>query len=283
MKKFYYVLLLIAFLILIDPVHSNQQSLATMFMGNYPAENQEVNISGISTLEIYPIQASSPEHGLAPEPSSFILFLSGIFGFIVHFIRKSYEKFKRFLDIFLAVLGLVIASPLIILISLLIKFTSKGPIIYKQNRVGRRGEVFKIYKFRSMDVDAENDTGAVWATDNDPRITGLGRVLRKFHLDEIPQLINVIMGEMSIVGPRPERPEIVNDLKKAVYDYEKRLKVKPGITGLAQVVHKYDQTLRDVRGKIKYDLLYMKKLGLGVDLKIMLKTLLVVMKGKGAR
>ena len=134
-----------------------------------------------------------------------------------------------------------------------------------------------------MRVDAEKFTGAVWAKENDPRVTAVGKILRKSHIDEIPQLFNVLKGEMSIVGPRPERPEMVCTLKKMILDYEKRLVVKPGITGLAQAIHKYDETVEDVKKKIKYDLLYIRKMCLWTDLRILAQTCAVVVTGKGAR
>ena len=133
-----------------------------------------------------------------------------------------------------------------------------------------------------MRQDAEKGTGAVWATKNDPRVTSLGRILRKSRIDEIPQLLNVFRGDMSIVGPRPERPELVLTLKTLINDYEKRLTVKPGITGLAQVLHKYDETIEDVRTKVKYDLTYIQNRNLSTDLRIMAQTFGVVFTGKGA-
>lgn len=213
---------------------------------------------------------------------AFILYLSGLITIFVRLIRRNFQKFKRYSDLVLSILGLLIALPVLALTAFLIKLNSKGPVLYKQDRVGKGGTVFKIYKLRTMKADAESGTGAVWAKKNDPRITTMGRLLRKTHIDEIPQLFNVIKGEMSIVGPRPERPEMVRDLKTLILDYEKRLLVKPGITGFAQAWHKYDETLKDVKKKIKYDLLYIKKMCLWVDLRIMAQTFVVVLTGKGA-
>jgi lipopolysaccharide/colanic/teichoic acid biosynthesis glycosyltransferase len=149
--------------------------------------------------------------------------------------------------------------------------------------VGKDGVTFDIYKLRTMRLDAEKYTGPVWAQENDPRITIVGKLLRKSHVDEIPQLVNVLRGEMSIVGPRPERPVFVADLSQKITDYNKRLNVKPGITGLAQVRHRYDETLEDVKKKIKLDLLYIKEMCVMTDLRIMARTILVVLTGKGAR
>ena len=233
----------------------------------------------VSSPSSAPVQQKSH----APEPSSLFLILSGTVGMIVRFARRSFDKFKRVMDLFLSIAGLTLTSPLVTLAAVMIKLTSKGPVVYKQNRVGKNGEIFKIYKLRTMFLDAEKNTGAVWAQENDPRITPVGRILRKTHIDEIPQLLNVITGEMSIVGPRPERPEIVKDLKALIHDYENRLSVKPGITGLAQVKHKYDETIEDVKKKIKYDLLYIRKMCWLVEMRIIAQTFIVALTGKGAR
>lgn len=227
-------------------------------------------------------QAAMPLANHTPEPTTIVLFLSGIFGVFVRFVRKGFEKFKRYSDLVLSIFGLTITLPILALATILIKLTSKGPAIYRQNRVGKNGKIFKIYKLRTMGFDAEKGIGAVWAKKNDPRVTPVGKILRKTRIDEIPQLFNVIKGEMSIVGPRPERPEIVRDLKTLILDYEKRLQVKPGITGMAQVWHKYDETIKDVKKKIKYDILYIKKMCLLVDLRIMAQTFVVVFTGRGA-
>lgn len=225
----------------------------------------------------------TPERAHAPEPTTLLLFLSGITGMTIRFARKSFKKFKRIFDLFLATLGLTIALPISLLVAFLIKITSRGPIIYKQKRVGKGGAIFEIYKFRTMSVDAEKETGAVWAKENDPRVTPIGRILRKSHIDEIPQFLNVIKGQMSIVGPRPERPEIVRDLKTLIADYEQRLAVKPGITGLAQIYHKYDETIEDVKKKIKYDLLYIKRMCWLVEVRILAQTFVTSLLGKNSR
>lgn len=227
--------------------------------------------------------SSTQQKSFAPEPSTLFLAISGMGGILVRFARKSFDKFKRLTDIWTAIFGLLVGLPLLIFSAIVIKLTSRGPVIYRQSRVGKDGNIFQIYKLRTMRIDAEKDTGAVWARKNDPRITFIGRFLRKTHIDEIPQLINVLKGEMSIVGPRPERPELAMNLKTKICDYEKRLKVKPGITGLAQVWHKYDETIKDVKKKLKYDILYIRKMCLLVDLRILARTFVVVLSGKGAR
>ncbi len=171
-----------------------------------------------------------------------------------------------------------------VIVAAAVKVTSKGPIFYKQERVGKKGKTFDIYKFRTMRLDAEKISGPTWATENDPRLTCIGGFLRKAHLDELPQIINVFKGEMSIVGPRPERPFfLLRNCKKDIDNYVGRLAVKPGITGLAQVKHKYDETIDDVKKKVRYDILYIKKMCLILDLKVLMWTVGVVLTGKGAR
>ena len=219
----------------------------------------------------------------APEPGSMLLISTGFFGWMIRFARRRFHEFKRFFDIIVASLSLVVVSPLILFTAIIIKIVSPGPVFYQQERVGRWGRAFKIYKIRTMKLDAEKDTGPVWAKEDDPRLIKFGKVIRKLHIDELPQLFNVLRGEMSIVGPRPERPIFVNQLSGQVLDYRKRLNVKPGITGLAQVRHKYDETIKDVKKKVKYDLLYIREMCLMVDLRILARTVLVAARGKGAR
>jgi sugar transferase (PEP-CTERM system associated) len=182
----------------------------------------------------------------------------------------------------IAALGLVLAAPLLLLIAILVKLTSRGPVLHRQERVGRNEVPFILYKFRSMYIDAEARTGAVWATKNDPRITPLGRWLRRFRLDELPQLLNVLRGEMSIVGPRPERPEFVKTLVEKIPFYRQRLCVKPGITGWAQINHEYGDTLEDAVIKLEYDLYYIKNLTPAIDAYIMFTTSKVMLLGRGA-
>jgi len=196
-------------------------------------------------------------------------------------IRKRFILVKEVVDRLVAVAGLVIFLPVLAIIGAIIKLSSKGPVFYLQERVGKDGKTFGIIKLRTMVSDAEAATGPVWACANDPRITPFGRFLRKSHLDEVPQLINVIKGEMSIVGPRPERPLFVENFKSQIPSYAERLRVKPGITGLAQVCHKYDETVKDVRRKVAYDLLYIQRMCLMVDVAIVFLTVRRLT-GKGA-
>lgn len=248
-----------------------------------------------------------------------------------------YERANRALNIVLAASALVLLSPLLLLIALAIKVTSRGPILYSQIRVGRdhrfysdrrtrrehrnggdrragldrRGRIerraalnrraraalatygrrcediggspIRIYKFRSMCVGAECDSGAVWATEDDSRVTRVGRVLRQFRLDELPQLINVLKGEMNIVGPRPERPSIFSRLRTEIPEYSLRQRARPGITGWAQIRQRYDSTVDDVRQKVLFDLEYLERRSLWQDIRIMVKTIPVMILGRGAR
>ncbi len=187
---------------------------------------------------------------------------------------------KRIIDIVLSVFTLVILSPLLILVSILIKIDSKGPLLYNQVRVGRRGKEFIMYKYRSMIVNAE-EYGPEWAGENDPRITKIGKLIRRLYIDEFPQLINVLKNEMSLIGPRPERPYFVEQLKREIPYYYKRLTVKPGITGWAQIKHKYDSSLEDVKTKIQYDFYYIENMSLKLDFKIMINTVIVILLMKG--
>ena len=228
----------------------------------------------------------SPADERAPEP-------------VVEEDGERYHLATRALNAMLALLALLALLPVFLLLAVLIKLTSRGPVFYLQERVGldrrtlgrdrqnhRRsqdlgGRPFTIYKFRTMHVDAERHSGAVWAAEADPRVTLAGRVLRQYRLDELPQLLNVLKGEMNIVGPRPERPTIFAELRSHIAEYPLRQRAKPGITGLAQINHHYDRSLEDVRTKVSYDLEYIRRQSLREDLRIMLKTIPVVLLRRG--
>ncbi|HEU4700382.1 MAG TPA: sugar transferase [Gemmatimonadales bacterium] len=214
-------------------------------------------------------------------------------------IEAALDPVRRVVNVVLATLALVVALPVMLLVALAVKLTSRGPVFYTQVRVGldrrqtrlhannhRResdlgGRPFRILKFRTMYVDAEERTGAIWATPDDPRVTPVGRLLRASRLDELPQLLNVIRGEMNIVGPRPERPTIFAELRENITEYPLRQRAKPGITGLAQINQHYDSCLDDVRRKVQYDLEYIERQSVLEDLRIMLKTIPVVLFRKG--
>jgi len=191
------------------------------------------------------------------------------------------KVFKRLFDLLLVVPLFILSIPLWAVIALAIKWTSPGPVFYRQVRLGRNGSPFTIIKFRSMIVDAEKQTGPVWSDEDDPRITSVGRWLRRFRLDELPQLWNVIKGDMSLVGPRPERPYFVEKLMGEFPFYTRRLRVRPGITGWAQIKHPYDRDITDVRQKLKYDFYYIENLSFNLDIKIILSTIWVMVTGKG--
>ncbi len=190
---------------------------------------------------------------------------------------------RRALNFTVATIGLVLALPLVPFIALAVKLSSPGRVFYRQKRVGQAGTIFNCYKFRTMRKDAEADTGATWAIDNDPRITQVGKVLRTLRLDEIPQLWCVVKGDMNFVGPRPERPEFVEWLSREIPFYGVRHAVRPGITGWAQVQYSYGNTLEDAREKLQYDLFYIKNASIGLDLLIMFQTIKIVMRGRGAK
>jgi lipopolysaccharide/colanic/teichoic acid biosynthesis glycosyltransferase len=215
-------------------------------------------------------------------------------------LRDRSELPNRVVNVLIATLLLLLLSPVLVLVAMAVKLTSPGPVLYTQTRVGldrrrRRGglsvydrrvrdlggAVFVIYKFRSMRVDAERGTGAIWAQRGDSRITSVGRFLRKTRLDELPQLINVLRGDMNMVGPRPERPSIVDRLREDISGYSLRQLARPGITGWAQVNQAYDTSLDDVRSKVRYDLEYLGRQSLAEDARIMLRTIPVVFLRRG--
>jgi sugar transferase (PEP-CTERM system associated) len=189
---------------------------------------------------------------------------------------------KRAVDVMIAGVGLVLAAPLIVVTALLVKIGSPGPVLYRQERVGENGRIFELYKFRSMRADAEDGT-PIWAKENDERVTGVGRFIRLTRLDEMPQLWNVLRGDMSFVGPRPERPYFVDQLAAAIPFYMERHTVKPGVTGWAQVKYRYGASIEDAMEKLRYDLYYVKHLSIVFDLTIVIDTVKVILSGKGAQ
>jgi len=212
---------------------------------------------------------------------------------------RASEWTRRGINLVLALIALIVTLPIMLIVAALVRLTSRGPVLYTQVRVGldrrtpvggeqnhRReydlgGQPFTIYKFRTMRVDAEQASGAVWAQQGDPRVTAVGGLLRQYRLDELPQLLNVLKGEMNIVGPRPERPTIFAELREHIAEYPLRQRAKPGITGLAQINHHYDRSLEDVRTKVHYDLEYIRRQSVTEDFRIMLKTLPVILLRRG--
>jgi exopolysaccharide biosynthesis polyprenyl glycosylphosphotransferase len=248
------------------------------------AINQKKILNVIAQIEGLPVQIK-----IEPDLYGTIMGLAKtqqIYGFPLIEIQpqllKPWErKTKRFIDLAFSATVLILMLPVLILVGLAIKITSPGPVFYKQKRVGKNGRIFTIYKFRTMVKNAEKLTGPVWAGEKDPRITTVGRLLRKTRLDEFPQLINVMTGSMSLVGPRPERPYFVDRLKRQYPFYTRRLKVQPGITGWAQVKGKYDTTIENVKEKLDYDLYYIENMSLRMDIRILLFTIAVMLRFKG--
>jgi len=196
--------------------------------------------------------------------------------------RRAQATVKRAVDATCAAVGLTLAAPVMAVTALVIKATSEGPALYSQERVGMGGRSFTIYKFRSMRCDAEKETGAVWSTEGDPRVTRVGRFLRRTRLDELPQLWNVLRGDMSLVGPRPERPEFVADLTEQIPFYGQRHVVRPGVTGWAQVRHAYGASIEDSLQKLQYDLFYVKHRSMAFDLFILIETIKTVLVRRGS-
>ena len=192
------------------------------------------------------------------------------------------ESVKRLSDVVFSLMGLLVALPLMVVVALAIRASANGPVLYSQTRVGRNGLPFMIYKFRSMRVDAEATSGAVWSVENDPRVTRLGRFLRRTRLDELPQLWNVLRGDMSFVGPRPERPEFVANLEREIPYYGQRHVVRPGITGWAQVRHGYGATVEDAQEKLQFDLFYIMHMSFPFDVYIVLETVKTVLVRAGS-
>ncbi len=190
---------------------------------------------------------------------------------------------KRMVDFLLALFGLLVFGPLMVALAILIKVGSSGPAFYTQERVGRGGKPFIIYKFRSMYVDAEATTGPVFAQQNDTRTTRVGKYLRRSHLDELPQLFNILRGDMSFVGPRPERPFFSEQYEKEIPYYSQRFASKPGLTGWAQVNYPYGDSIEDTKEKLQFDLYYIKNISLLLDFYILTKTAKITLLGRGAR
>jgi sugar transferase (PEP-CTERM system associated) len=200
------------------------------------------------------------------------------------FHRSKWADFlKRSLDLAAAIVGFLVSLPIMALVALAVRLESSGPVIYRQTRVGRMGKPFEVLKFRSMRSDAEKDRGAQWAQQDDPRVTRIGRFIRKYRLDELPQFINVIRGDMSFVGPRPERPHFVEQLRQVIPYYDERHSVRPGLTGWAQVQYSYGSSVEDAFNKLEYDLFYLKNLSPVFDLAIIFKTIQIVVRGSGSR
>jgi sugar transferase (PEP-CTERM system associated) len=191
--------------------------------------------------------------------------------------------YQRITNVIVAVIGIVLSFPLMLLTALAVRLSSPGPVLYRQARVGLDDTLFTVYKFRSMRVDAETGTGPVWAQKDDPRVTTVGRIIRRIRFDELPQLFNVLRGEMSMVGPRPERPEFVKALNEQIPYYRQRHCVRPGITGWAQISYKYGDTLEDTITKLEYDLYYIKNMSMSLDTYIIFHTLKAMLLSRGAQ
>jgi sugar transferase (PEP-CTERM system associated) len=197
-------------------------------------------------------------------------------------VKATEQLLRRLVSIAVSFIGLVLCLPFIPILILVVRFSSPGPIFFYQTRVGLRGRPFSVIKFRTMRQDAEKN-GAVWATKNDARVTRVGRFMRKTRLDEIPQLWNVLKGDMGFVGPRPERPEFVQMLNREIPYYELRHIIRPGLTGWAQVRYQYGATIEETRYKLEYDLYYVKHMSVGLDLLIMFETVKTILLRRGAQ
>lgn len=208
-----------------------------------------------------------------PEPITIIGVGAGLFGLMTQLARRYFALAKEVVDIVLGFIALVLCLPVLAVCALIIRLSSKGPVFFTQNRAGKDGKLFKMHKLRTMYVDAESASGAVWASKDDPRIVTTCCWMRRSHLDELPQLINVIKGDMSLVGPRPERPEILADLQKQYPQVRRRLSVRPGITGLAQIRNGYDTSIDAFRHKLEADLEYIERSNWTTEIRILAATL----------
>jgi sugar transferase (PEP-CTERM system associated) len=210
-------------------------------------------------------------------PPSWLIFSDG-------FVKSRFTRAtKRVLGLSLSAFLLFVLFPLFLVVAAAVKLTSRGPSLFSQERVGEFGKPFTLYKFRSMRVDAEEETGPVWATEDDPRITRVGKIIRKLRVDELPQLWNVFRGDMSFVGPRPERRYFVEQLKEKVPYYNERFSVKPGVTGWAQIKYPYGASEKDALEKLKFDLYYIKNMSMVFDIAVVFHTIKIVLLGRGSR
>jgi sugar transferase (PEP-CTERM system associated) len=245
--------------------------------GQFPAaELLECKVSGIEVLDGNSFYEMLTGRLIVEEINpSWLIFSKG-------FEKSRFKRMvKRIIDLTISLTLLIVLSPVILITALVIKLDSKGPVVFSQERVGKRNKPYMVHKFRSMKCDAEKETGPVWAKDNDDRITRVGRFMRKWRVDEIPQLWNVLKGEMSFVGPRPEREHFVKQLKEIIPYYSERFTVKPGLTGWAQVSYGYGASVRDAIEKLNYDLFYIKNMSTLFDLMIVFKTVKTVLFGMG--
>jgi lipopolysaccharide/colanic/teichoic acid biosynthesis glycosyltransferase len=208
-----------------------------------------------------------------PEPLTIVMVGAGGGGVLYELARRQFRIFKELIDIVGGAIAMVLFLPVILLCALLIKLADPaGPVLYRQVRVGLNGRLFTMYKLRTMYVSAEAHGRAVWAELDDPRVIPVCRWMRRSHLDELPQLFNILCGEMSLVGPRPERPELFEELSHQLPDFDQRLAVKPGLTGLAQIKNGYDTDMESVRRKLEYDLMYIDNMSLSMELKLLIAT-----------
>ncbi|HUS46785.1 MAG TPA: sugar transferase [Phycisphaerae bacterium] len=208
-----------------------------------------------------------------PEPVTLVALGGGLLGLAAHLARRYFEAAKQVLDLMLGTILLIVSTPVLLICAAVIKVSSRGNVFYSQVRVGQNGKLFKMYKLRTMFPDAERESGAVWAEKGDSRVMPICRWMRRSHIDELPQLINVIRGQMSLVGPRPERPEIMKMLEERFPEVRKRLAVRPGITGLAQVRNGYDTDVESFRRKLQADLEYIARRRWSMELSILMRTL----------